>query len=254
MPKAQGSMELLAILGVALIYVLFFAIFASSSVLDLQTQKDLREAQAATSQLAEAADYVASQGDGASSVVLVTLPASVNFSTEKTYIGKPPSADSSVASNAININIKDINALSYTRATLTGAFPTSSGTYPLNVTSHGTFVNIGEEPLSASPSAVYAQMARSQNILAYVVFTSHFSQPIFVNISASWLNTGPALEISPSEFVLFNGTSTVKLNFTSDNYDGGIYTGRMGVAAASLGSPSVQMNFTVPITARVQEP
>ncbi|MFA6489277.1 MAG: hypothetical protein WCT52_01200 [Candidatus Micrarchaeia archaeon] len=253
MPKAQGSTELLAILGVALIYVLFFAIFASSSVLDLQTQKDLREAQSSASQLAETADYVLSQGDGASSAVLITLPPSVNFSTEKTYIGKPPSAGESVPSNTININIKDINAVAYTRALLTGAFPSSSGTHSVNVTSHGTFVNIGEEPISAAPSVVYVQMSRSQNILSYVVFTSHFVYPIFVNITPSWVNTGPSLSISPSQFVLFNGTSTVQLNFTSDAYDGGAYTGLMSVATTSLGSPSVQMNFTVPITARVQE-
>jgi len=253
MPKAQASLELLTILGVALIYILFFSIFASSSVLDIQSQNDLHTAQISASKLAEAADYVLAQGDGASEVVLVTLPQSVNFSTDATFIGKPASASSSVPSDEINIKVRGLDASAYSRATLTGSLPSSSGTYTLNVTSHGTFVNIGDEPLSAEPSRVYLSMQRNQNYLAYIVFSSYFPQPVHVDATALWFNTGPALSISPAQFVLYNGTTTMRLNFTSDSYDGGLYEGSLGLSATSLGSPSVQLNFTVPISVRVQD-
>ncbi len=253
MPKAQASLELLAILGVALIYILFFSIFASSSVLDIQSQNDLHTAQLSASKLTQAADYVMSQGDGASEVVSVTLPSSVNFSGDATFVGKPPSASSSTPSNEINIKVRGLDASAYSQAALTGSLPSSQGTYALNVTSHGTFVNIGDEPLSADPSRVYLSMQRNQNALSYVVFSSYFPQPVHVDVSALWFNTGPGLSVAPSQFVLYNGTSTVRLNFTSDSYDGGLYEGSLAVSATTLGPTSTQLNFTVPISVRVQD-
>ena len=158
--KAQGSLELLAVVGIAMVYILFFAIFSSNSVIDAQTQKELHDAQTSAQQLADASDYVYSQGDGASSSVQIILPPSTNFSS--TYVGKPLSGSSGYSINAININAAGVNAVAYARANLTGSLPSLPGTYNVNVTSHGTFVNIGDEALSATPTGVFVSMARSR--------------------------------------------------------------------------------------------
>jgi len=251
--KAQASTELLMILGISLLCILFFAIFASSTMIDVQRQKELHDADQSVQRLAEAADYVLAQGNGASLAVSVVLPPSTNIDPQKTYVGKPSGASASISSNRININVGGNDVSAYSGALLAGSFPNASGTYNLNVTSHGTFVNIGDEMVSASPSRLHTTMFRSQTGFFYLTFTSRDSQPVFVNISTSWSGYGPSLSIYPREFVLYGGTSVVRLNFTTDIYDGGIYSGYLAVNARSTASPATQMNFTIPISVRVQE-
>lgn len=252
--KAQASLELLAVLGIAMVYILFFAIFSSNSLLDAQMQKELHEAQSSAQQLADACDHVLSQGDGASETVQIILPPSTNFSSGMTYVGKPPGTSVS-KSNSININAAGINAVAYTRANLTGSLPASPGTYNVNITSHGTFVNIGDEAISVSPSRVSVTMARSQTALHYVNFTSNFPSPVYVNVTQSWPISAPPMAVYPDSFVIYNGTSAVRLNFTTSLYNSGTYSGSLIVSAITIGySPPVQMNFTIPVSVLVQEP
>jgi hypothetical protein len=250
MQKAQSSVEIIVFLGVALIFVLVFIAISSNTLIDMKQQQEMSAAKQAASKLADAADYVYFQGDGASVQVQITLPQSANLSPNATYIGKPPSASPSAPSNMININVLGTDVTAYARASLSGSLPSSPGTYVLNVTSHGTFVNIGEELLSALPSSVHLTVASGETAFYYITFSSSSPSPVFVNISKSWQNQ-PSLSVFPSSFSFSKGAAAVRLNFTTNESDRGLYEGYLVVNATSTTSPWLNASFTIPVSLKV---
>ena len=248
----QVSLELLAILGVALMVILFFTLFASDMLADSNKQQELRTARLSVQHLADAADYVFSQGEGATKIVEVELSPNANLSADRSFIGKPYSAPENSSSNMININLEGSDISAFSEAPLTGAFPGAHGKYQLTVVSRGSFVSIGSNLLSASPPSVSISMARSSRKLVYLNLTSLSSQPVAINVTMQWLHSSPTITASPPRLVIYNGAGQVALTFSSDANDAGIYSGKLLVSSSQAGSiMQPQETFSIPITAEV---
>lgn len=248
----QASMELIAILGISFIVILFFVINASDIFSAIGAQQDYREASESVRLLAEEADHVYAQGDGATGMVFVTLPPSTDFGANSTYIGKPSSAPAGATPNAINIRLGNSDVTAYTRAPLSGAFPSPFGKYTLRVASHGSYVSIGPNLLDIKGSSVSASMGRSQTASAYLNFSIVADQDAVVNITSQWGYSSPTLSIAPTSFSGYGGANaTVELNFTSDSNDAGIYSSELNVTVYKVGNPSVRETFKIPVTAEV---
>jgi len=253
MQNGQASVELLAVFGIALLSILFFAVFASDSLADNQHQADVRQARMSAQKLAEAADYVYAQGPGATTTVTIDLPGSVDFDPEKTFIGKPPSAPSNAAPTAININIFGGDVTSYSRAPLAGAFPPLAGTHALNVTSQGGVVSIGGPLVSLGTTSLYAQMKRGESKNVYMPFNAVFSQPVVLNATYSWEYSNPSLAIDSPVLVAYNGPAQIMLAFSADSTHVGIYSGTLIVSAYPAGSATQQKEvYSIPMTVEVQ--
>lgn len=248
----QVSLELLAILGVALIVILFFTLFASDMLADTNKQQELRTARLSVQHLADAADYVFSQGEGAAKTVEVELSPNANLSADRSFIGKPYSAPENASSNMININLEGSDVSAFSGAPLAGAFPSAHGKYLLKVVSRGSFVSIGSNLLSASPSSISISMARSSQKRVYLNLTSLSGQPVAINVTLQWQHSSPTIAASPPKLVLYSGAGQVALTFSSDATDAGIYSGKLLVSSSQAGSGmQPQETFSIPITAEV---
>ena len=252
MGRGQASIELLAILGVALLAILFFAVFASDTLASENRQQEIRAVRLSVQRLAEAADLVYSQGDGAVGMVLVSLPPDVAFDPNRTYVGKPSSAPAWATPNGININIYGNDIYASTRAPLAGSFPSSTGAYLIRVESHGDFVSIGPPPAEAVQSPVMLRMKKGQQRYAELYLMSAFDSPVLINVTSQWNYVTPLFSFSPSSFVLYKAAMPLRLNVTAGAADAGIYSGRMIVRATVAGSnSSIAGTFYVPISVEI---
>jgi len=116
--KSQVSTEYLFILGLiilALIPIIYYATQESSRTLNLN------DAQDAVQTLARTADYVYSLGPGTRSIALITIPTGV-YNTR-------------VLGREVIINLSGYKEVSaFSKANLTGGFPSTPGTYNVPVT------------------------------------------------------------------------------------------------------------------------
>lgn len=254
MRPGQASVELLTIMGIMLLSILFFAIFASDTLAGERQQQEIRAARSSVQQLAASADYVFSQGEGAYEFVLVALPPSVAFDPNRTYVGKPASAPSSATPDGININIYGNDIFARTRAPLAGAFPSATGTYLLKVESHGSFVGIGSELAEPGQAEAALKMKKNQQRYVELPIRSAFDYPVLINVSAQWGHISPILSFSPSYFTLYRTSLPVRLNFTTGPADAGLYPGSMAFTASVAGSNgTMATTFSVPISVEVQD-
>ena len=249
----QASVELLEVLGVALLAILFVAVFASDMLADNQHQAEMRQARLTVQKLADAADYVYAQGAGATSAVRVDLPPSADYDPEKTFIGKPASAPGTASPNAINIHIYDSDVTAYSLAPLAGAFPANAGAHIINVTSQGGLVSIGGPLATLSQSSIFLAMKKGETRVAYANFQAVYSQPIVLNATYAWPYSNPSLDIQSPIMVAQQGPAQIALAFTTDSTHSGTYTGLLTVSAYPSGAPTQQMEtYAMPITVEVQ--
>ncbi|MEM4633907.1 MAG: hypothetical protein QW275_02010 [Candidatus Anstonellaceae archaeon] len=250
--KAQASTELLAVLGIALLVIIFFAAFASDVFGDSQQQSDIRQARIAVQRLAEAADYVYAQGEGASMSVRVDLPPSADYAPNKTYIGKPIYASDNSSSNAITIHLYGGDVSAYTKAPIVGAFPQQPGSYSLQVTSLGGIVKIGNSLVDPKSTAIYAKVKRGEIRTAFASFSTNSSYPVILNASYSWNYDSPSISMPSSIIIVHNGTAQIPITFISQPSNMGIYTGTLIVTAYPAGSSVLQKeSYKLPITLEV---
>ncbi len=252
MNSGQASIELLAILGVTLLAILFFTVFATDTLAGENKQQQIRAVRLSVQQLASAADFVYSQGDGAVEMVLVSLPPDVSFDANRTYVGKPASAPASAQPNGININIYGNDIFAQTSAPLAGSFPSSTGSHLVRVESHGNFVSIGSPPSEAGEAPVTLRLKKNQQRYADLYIASAFDSPVLVNLTAQWGYLSPALSFAPQSFTLFKTGIPLRLNVTTGPSDQGVYSGRMSVRTVLAGSnSSVAETFFIPLSVEV---
>jgi hypothetical protein len=247
---AQASLELTALLGVFLIVILFYAVFASGLLSHIVVQGDYRDAYSSVQALAGTADSVFSQGEGTVRPVRVVLP--VSFNASKSYIGRPPSAQS-VPSNTININIGGTDLFANTRAPLSGSFPGTSGEYILSVVSHGTYVSINPYVLDAAPSSIHIHATPGSNRGATLIVSTVSGERTDVNISTSWSFPHANITITPSRFVTTGAAEMpIVLNFTTDPQAYGTHSSRIDITSRrSGGTADDTESISIPITLEV---
>jgi len=249
--RGQASVELLIVLGAVFVLILFFIVFASNLLSDMDTQQDNRDATLAVQSLADAAEFVFAQGDGTKKLVAVKIPYAVVFNSTKTFIGRPQGSAPGTTSTMISMFLHNSNVFALTTVPLVGAFPQSPGVHYINVTSHGTFVSIGQELVAVSPSSINFAMNREETRSATATFDIGSIDPVMVDLVPDWPYDSITLSVSPSSFYGSNVSVPVLFTFTTPSNAGGIYPAAVNVTATQAGS-SFSETLSIPISLEVR--
>ena len=252
MEKGQISAEFISILGIGLLIVLFFLALSASRLFDINAQQNYEDAHSSVRALAEAADSVYAQGEGASRIVTVTLPGNTNFASS--YIGAPSGA----VANAIDMNINGTDTLAITNAPLSGAFPQSPGTYQMKVISRGSSVHISAYLVNLDAYSVSIAMGKNQTRPAAIRLYKMVAAREDVNISvySGWGFTDDVnFSISPLDFNAAPGGTPISMNFTSyASTAPGFYNSQLIITVKGIIDNMTVANetITVPMTVNVQ--
>ncbi len=247
----QASIELISILGISLVVILIFAVLSADLLSDIGVQRNYDDAKDSVQKLANAADSVYAQGEGASAKVKITLPTNANLSPNATYIGRPPSASSSTASTLINIKVQDTDVFAGTKAPVSGSFPASDGVYTMLVVSKGSYVAIGTHFFDVDKGSVYKSMARNETRNETITFSAASNESVAVSIDCSWAYENVGLTLSSSSFnVSIDSDTAINLSFASNTSAAGLYNSELVITGVSQAT-GIEETFTIPITADV---
>ena len=235
MVKAQASVELIAVLGIALFVLLVYAVLSADLLSGIGSQKRMIEARDGVQRLVYAADSVYAQGEGASATVKVTIPPGASLNPENSYIGKPPSAPAAVPSNTVNLELDGTDVYASSRAPLAGAFPQSAGTYLMDVVSKGNYVAIGRHFFTLDKQAIFESMAKNETRQSVLTFSSEESGPVSVNFSYAQPYSNAGISLSQSSFLLTpeNPSVGVVVELSSGQNAGGLYNWQLIITASS---------------------
>jgi hypothetical protein len=247
MKKAQAGIELTAIMGIFLIIILFYSVWASGILSHFGIQRNYDDAYRAVQDLSIAADSVYLQGEGAAKSVQVVLPENSQLHPSKSYIGRSPLAPSSQP-NTINLNLGGTDIYVATRSPLSGTFPNKSGEYVFQVVSHGSYVSINSNLVDAEPGSILVRMQKNSSQQAVLVARSHSGGITGVNLTSSWNHSHVSLSVHP-QFFEFSGEAAmpVVLNFTADGQAGGLYYSQLHLIAYGDGGSQSQESISIPM-------
>ncbi len=252
----QASVELISLTGILLLVILVFVVLSSNILFDLNSQKNINMARDSVQRLAQAADSVYAQGEGAATTVKVQIPPTAALSGGKSYIGKPGGAPQDAASTTININVGGSDEYAITTAPLSGAFPSSPGTYDMQVASHGTYVSIGSGLIDITPSTVFVESTAGQakTFPLNITLPSAGGSAVYIAISYSPEHQNAALSLSKSSFNTSSNTS-VTLTFSPNANAGGIYNWVLQVNASGCGPQDGEGcpadHFAIPVSLEI---
>ena len=130
--KLQVAMEYLLIIGLVLTFIAPLWIYVTVMRNEASNQLDLSYAKLAVDKLAEAADFVYSQGSGASVTIKLYIPSGV--------------VGGSVGNNTIRLDVlyksSINNVIAMTQANVSGTLPSNEGLYEVKVVCNGSYVQI----------------------------------------------------------------------------------------------------------------
>lgn len=247
---AQASVELTALLGIFLVVILFYTVFASGVLSHIGLQGEYHDAYTSVRALASAADSVFSQGEGTVRPVRVVLP--VIFNGSRSYIGQPSWAPSA-PQNTISINVGGTDVFASTRAPLSGSFPNKSGEYTLAVISRGSYVSINSYIIDVTPSTVYLEMGPGAERQATLTVRAVAPEGADVNISSQWSFPHANLTITPARAITSGQAEVpVTFRFKTDSEAYGTHSSSVKIVAKRTGSGGNDTEtISIPITLEV---
>jgi hypothetical protein len=241
----QSSVEFIAIIGVSLIITIIFLVLSSNLMTGYSVQQNYDDAYRSVQALAQAADAVYAQGEGASQTVAVTLPTNTDFSPGKTFIGRPPGSTASPNMISINVNGTDIFAI--TEAPLSGSFPQRHGTYRLKVACNGTGATIAPYLVEPDRRSVRVSAAAGERREASVRIYNEANESVSLSASLPWAFPDVAASLAPSSAgALYEGTP-FHVNFSAAANASGVYSSTLQITATGASS-GLQENITMPVT------
>jgi hypothetical protein len=134
--RAQATIEWMIILSVSILILAVMLSFNGDNYSFFENNLKASQAKASLNDLKRAVDFVYSQGEGARTRLLVTVPSSSNISVRTLDGG------SGEIRAAVWVSGKREDFDVYTSANLTGSLPTLSGSYCMDVWYTGGLVNI----------------------------------------------------------------------------------------------------------------
>ena len=248
--RGQASVELIAILGVALVTILMFMALSLNFLSTTNLQKDQEAAQDSVQKLAQAADSVYAQGEGASDAVVITLPQTASFDPNQTYIGKPQGAGPSVPSTQIGVNVAGTELYAITSEPVQGSFPPTPGVHSMRVYSAGGYVAISPDIASLYQQSVFVSMASGETRTEALTLRKLVTEAVSAGISQSWNYSGVSLSLPASSFNLSVTGTSVQFNVSADSSASGLYSSQLVIFAQGLSSGDNE-TFIIPITVSV---
>jgi uncharacterized protein (UPF0333 family) len=174
--RAQTSIEILLLLGVALLVLLVFLTLSQSESVEVSQAKIATEAKNTVSTLASAAKDVYAQGVGARKRVLISIPQGYE------------SNQSFVADKAIKLHAAGDDYVEILDFEVHGSLPQSEGKQWVWIVSEGTMVRIGQSMVSLSTPSLNVLMAKNSTKIDGFTLRSTWGSAINVSIEESWQN------------------------------------------------------------------
>ena len=246
----QASIELIAILAVALLTIIVFMAMSINFLSNTNIQKNQELARDTVQKLAQAADSVYAQGEGASNVVSINIPSSALFNPNLTFIGKPQNASFSGPSTEINIRVWDTDVYATTAGPVHGSFPSSPGAHLMRAYSAGSYVVISPHIASVDRQAVFVSMAQGETRTETLRVRSLAGGSVAATAFASWLFPDVSLSLPSSSFTPSDLGTPLEINITAGPAASGFYNTELVVAAQDLVGGENE-SFTIPLTVDV---
>ncbi len=246
----QAATETIIILGVSLVVVLMFIVLSTDMLKDARVQQNYDDAGTSVKTLAEAADSVYAQGDGASRKVMITLPGDTVFGDNYTYIGRPP-REPTASQTGININVNGMDVHATASISLVGQFPSTFGKYPMRVTSRGAYVEIYPYLVDVDKRSIPITMARDETRSTQITITKVSGEVVEVEPVQNWGFEDVTVSLDPS--TAFNSSeqgSTIAISVTANGTASGVYNSQLTLIATGLDSGTTE-TINVPLSVNV---
>ncbi|VVB57863.1 Right handed beta helix region [Candidatus Anstonella stagnisolia] len=242
--KGQGSVEFLAILGVALVVVVVMTVAANDRLVALGKERTLTDAENSVNDLARAANNVYHRGSGSSQNVYITIPSDTNLS--KSYI----------ANHTINLNLRGTDVSARTEAQVSGKFPFSTGGTWIKVQSKGSYISVGNYYLDINRTSLYFSMQNGTSATFPLTIYNRGNRSITVNITtdASKYSDAFLLSLQPSSGFTIPAFSSTEMDFSFFTYPsaGGIYPAFATFSATNATSgEAISEQLQLPLTIQV---
>lgn len=247
----QASVELISIMGISLLVVFVFSILAAQFFSDASSQQDYSDARSSVKALAEAAESVYAQGEGATRVVFIKLPPNTAFGSSQTYVGAPSNAPANAEEKAISISVEGTDVSAYTSMAVSGSLPPSIGAYRMKVVSRGSYVSIFPYVIDLDRYAVFVSMAQNESRQATVKVYGAVSEPVNVEVSYDWFFQEVNFTVSPVSFSTAANSTTLALLFNSSQNASGMHNSQLIINATGSAS-GISDSISIPITVDVQ--
>jgi len=245
--KAQVSAEFIIIVAILAILVVAALSLSVGRISDMAKRQTADDAHYSVQSLADAADFVYWQGEGATRIVTIRLPSDTDLAGA--YIGGPPGSSEDLR-GTLMISVNGNNYTAQSAADLNGSFPNSTGMHNMKVVSRGTYVSITPQLFDLGSYAIFVSMGqnqtRSKSFMAYS--TTGFDVP--VNISYNWDYGGIAnISIAPLIFNATTGGTNISINVTSGNTAGGPYTSQISFTAGGASEDRINVPVSIDVQA-----
>ena len=219
--KAQTSIEVLIILGIALLVMLAFLMLTQSQSVQVNQQKESQDAANAVSELASAAKEVYAQGVGAKKQVQITLPSGYEAN------------ESSIGNRAIWLRSSGNDYVETVDFALHGSLPKASGDHFVWVVSEGSRVRIGDSMIMLDSPSLNVLMPESSQKMEGIVVRSSWDSEVNVSITALFNSSKVDMSLGSKAIMLEPLQSAgVAIVFTSGNNASGFHSGYIELNAA----------------------
>jgi len=212
--RGQQAMELLVLLAVILITVIVILIQTSQSTIDFNKQQLIIQGEDSVSYLAQAADDVYRQGNGAKRKVFYIVPQGINESK------------SGVEGKSFVFNVLGTDVYSTSKVRLTGKIPTSPGGHFIWMTAHENYVYAGTENIEVDKFNSFVTMLRNDVVFDSITVTNNGTDGATIVLTNNWTNEDVDFEIDDESFILGPDESQlINLIYSSNNVAEGAYLG-----------------------------
>ena len=247
----QAATEFIIIIGVALVIVMLFFVISANMLTSARAQQNYDDARVSVQSLAEAADSVYAQGEGAVRKVAITLPGDTKLSPNYTYIGAPANM-SGAAQNGININVNGTDVFGETETSLVGRFPNITGKYSMRVASRGSYVEIYPYLVDVDKYSLTIVMAQNATRSTQIVVTRVSGEEVSIGPALTWgFVSSIGLAISPN--TTFNASeygSVMTISLNSSASASGMYNSQLKLTATGAQSGTNE-TINIPISVNV---
>jgi hypothetical protein len=245
MRKGQGATELVILLAVILVVLSLIFIFSQNKITESTNLLRLSQSRSTVNDLAKAVAEVNSEGVGARRVVQITIPDGFN------------SSRTNISGTTINIGVviegttADVNTRTQTTVVKGVTFPTTPGTYSINVIAKEGYVLIGDSDLSVDPTYISIELLYSNSTTRTINFTNLGSSAIDVTSTLVWSYSEIDAKINDTNSINFvldvgsNPSQVVLSVNTLTNTTLGVYTGGIDVSTNETESLSIPVVVNV---------
>ncbi|MCX8198224.1 MAG: hypothetical protein N3F07_03475 [Candidatus Micrarchaeota archaeon] len=249
---AQASAELVSLMAISLLVVFMFSILAWNALSDADAQRDFNDAYQSVRALADAADYVYGQGEGASRIVSITIPSGADMGKNATYIGKPQGSSPSIEPKQITIRYGGNDISAYTSARLHGFFPPNPGTFNMEVVRKADAVLIQPNVIDVDAKSVAVVMPNGETRTVRLKVYKSASENVSVNVSFMWNYNEVSLSAYPASFSATYQGFPVVLSFSSSGAVAGSPFNGMLILTAAGQQSNASERVEIPISVSVR--